>query len=254
MPHFCSAFGCTNERSVKTKQKGITFHSFPKNTDRRRAWVAAVRRKDFVPSDSSVICSCHFRPEDFDRTGQTVRLRDGVTPSVFNFPEYLCKVPSTSRSTRTSQAALQSPDVQVQPPDNQEESTSDHQYALDLIDVKRKLTEAQERVDELQRKLRNARDRERRHTKTVKSLLQDLKEKKLLTEELQHTSSRTSQSSSRTSKSCCMTPKTSSRTHKTFSRTSKTSSRTSNTSSRTSKSSSRTSKHPLGTLKLSHVL
>uniref|UniRef100_UPI001446F7D3 THAP domain-containing protein 6-like n=1 Tax=Epinephelus lanceolatus TaxID=310571 RepID=UPI001446F7D3 len=186
MPHFCSAFGCTNERSVKTKQKGITFHSFPKNTDRRRAWVAAVRRKDFVPSDSSVICSCHFRPEDFDRTGQTVRLRDGVTPSVFNFPEYHCKVPSTSRSTRTSQAALQSPDVQVQPPDNQEESTSDHQYALDLIDVKRKLTEAQERVDELQRKLRNAKDRERRHTKTVKSLLQDLKEKKLLTEELQH--------------------------------------------------------------------
>ncbi|XP_049911307.1 uncharacterized protein LOC126396951 [Epinephelus moara] len=55
-----------------------------------------------------------------------------------------------------------------------------------LIDVKQKLTEAQERVDELQRKLRNARDRERRHTKTVKSLLQDLKEKNLLTEELQH--------------------------------------------------------------------
>ncbi|KAL7383334.1 hypothetical protein ABVT39_008906 [Epinephelus coioides] len=160
--------------------------SFPKNTDRRRAWVAAVRRKDFVPSDSSVICSCHFRPQDFDRTGQTVRLRDGVTPSEFSFPEHLCKVPSTSGSTRTSQAALQSPDVQVQPPDDQEESTSDHQYALDLIDVKQKLTEAQERVDELQRKLRNSRDRERRHTKTMKSLLQDLKEKNLLTEELQH--------------------------------------------------------------------
>ncbi|KAL7383335.1 hypothetical protein ABVT39_008906 [Epinephelus coioides] len=95
-------------------------------------------------------------------------------------------VPSTSGSTRTSQAALQSPDVQVQPPDDQEESTSDHQYALDLIDVKQKLTEAQERVDELQRKLRNSRDRERRHTKTMKSLLQDLKEKNLLTEELQH--------------------------------------------------------------------
>lgn len=60
----------------------------------------------------------------------------------------------------------------------------DHQYALDPVKVKRKLTEAQEKVVELQRELRNAKDRERRHKKTVKSLLKDLKHKNMLQQEL----------------------------------------------------------------------
>lgn len=61
----------------------------------------------------------------------------------------------------------------------------DHQYALDPVKVKKKLTEAQERVEELQRILRNAKDRERRRKKVVKSLLKDLKHKNMLTKELQ---------------------------------------------------------------------
>ena len=61
----------------------------------------------------------------------------------------------------------------------------DHQYALDPIKVKKKLTEAQEKVEELQRDLRNAKDRERRNKKTVKSLQEDLKHKNMLTKELQ---------------------------------------------------------------------
>lgn len=61
----------------------------------------------------------------------------------------------------------------------------DHQYALDPVKAKEKLAVSQENVAKLQRDLRNAKDRERRKKKTVGSLLEDLKNNKMLTEELE---------------------------------------------------------------------
>nr|XP_020443080.1 THAP domain-containing protein 2-like isoform X2 [Monopterus albus] len=186
MPDFCAAFGCSNERNTKTKEQGITFHRFPKDHVKRQTWTLALRRRDFVPNDRSVVCSSHFKAEDFDRTGQTTRLREGVVPSVFVFSDQLYKVPSTPRLSKTSQkAASECPDVHVQPSEDLQQSASDHQYALDPVKVKKKLTEAQEMVEELQRDLRNAKDRERRHKRTMKSLIEDLKRRNMLTEELQ---------------------------------------------------------------------
>ncbi|KAK2862075.1 hypothetical protein Q5P01_001608 [Channa striata] len=186
MPDFCAAFGCSNERNDKTKQEGISFHRFPKDKVKRRAWTAALRRRNFEPNDRSVVCSCHFKSEDFDKTGQTTRLKEGVIPSVFSFTDHSRKVPSSSRTSRTSQkAAAAIPDVCVKLSKNVEQLSSDHLYALDPVKVKKKLTEAQERLEELQRDLRNAKDRERRHKKTVETLLEDLKQRNLLTEELQ---------------------------------------------------------------------
>ncbi|XP_067360234.1 THAP domain-containing protein 2-like isoform X1 [Channa argus] len=186
MPDFCAAFGCSNERNAKTKQQGITFHRFPKDKVKRRTWTAALRRRNFEPNDRSVVCSCHFKSEDFDKTGQTTRLKEGVIPSIFSFTDHLRKVSTSSRTSRTSQkAAAAIPDVSVKLSKNVEQLTSDHLYALDPVKVKKKLTEAQERLEELQRDLRNAKDRERRHKKTVETLLEDLKQRNLLTEELQ---------------------------------------------------------------------
>ncbi|KAK9964091.1 hypothetical protein ABG768_005290, partial [Culter alburnus] len=62
---------------------------FPSDTGLRRQWEVAIRREGFVVTESSKLCSEHFKPDDFDRTGQIVRLRDGATPSVFNFPCHL---------------------------------------------------------------------------------------------------------------------------------------------------------------------
>ncbi|XP_062380752.1 THAP domain-containing protein 2-like [Sardina pilchardus] len=116
MPDFCAAFGCSNERNEKTKQQGITFHRFPNDKLRRNAWQAAVRRKLFEPTHRTVLCSFHFKPEDFDRTGQTVRIREGVIPSIFKFPDRRSKIPGgkpTSRTIRTSnQAAKEIPGSQ----------------------------------------------------------------------------------------------------------------------------------------------
>uniref|UniRef100_A0A3Q3IUG1 THAP-type domain-containing protein n=1 Tax=Monopterus albus TaxID=43700 RepID=A0A3Q3IUG1_MONAL len=181
MPDFCAAFGCSNERNTKTKEQGITFHRFPKDHVKRQTWTLALRRRDFVPNDRSVVCSSHFKAEDFDRTGQTTRLREGVVPSVFVFSDQLYKVGATGKLPHKK--LLQS--VQMFMFSHQRTFSSqphltlpffqDHQYALDPVKVKKKLTEAQEMVEELQRDLRNAKDRERRHKRTMKSLIEDLK-------------------------------------------------------------------------------
>uniref|UniRef100_A0A3Q2PUQ3 THAP-type domain-containing protein n=1 Tax=Fundulus heteroclitus TaxID=8078 RepID=A0A3Q2PUQ3_FUNHE len=92
MPDFCLAYGCTNKRALQTRSRGITFHKFPKDTTLRKKWELAVRRDGFVATNHSMLCSEHFKEEDFDRTGQIVRLRLNVIPSIFNFPTSLQKV------------------------------------------------------------------------------------------------------------------------------------------------------------------
>ncbi|XP_010770253.1 THAP domain-containing protein 6-like [Notothenia coriiceps] len=107
MPDFCAAYGCSNRRSLQTRTRGITFHVFPKTGERRRQWEVALRRDGFVSCGSE-----HFRSEDFDRTGQTVRLKDGVVPTVFNFPAHLQRSEAT-RSTTTSRRAEDEPQPNV---------------------------------------------------------------------------------------------------------------------------------------------
>ncbi|XP_048116543.1 LOW QUALITY PROTEIN: THAP domain-containing protein 2-like [Alosa alosa] len=171
MPDFCASYGCSNERNKKKKkQQGITFHRFPKDKQRRQSWAIALRREGFEPKDRTVLCSCHFRPEDFDKSGQTVRLRQGAIPSIFKFPDRLSKV---CYSICFNHNILLRNIFQ------------DHQYALDPVKAKEKLIVYQKNVEKLRRDLRNAKDRERRQKKTVSSLLEDLKKNKMLTEELE---------------------------------------------------------------------
>ncbi|CAL8259511.1 unnamed protein product [Arctogadus glacialis] len=58
----------------------------------RIKWEIALRRDGFAASDRTLLCSDHFRSEDFDRMEQTVRLKDGVVPTLFNFPAHLQRV------------------------------------------------------------------------------------------------------------------------------------------------------------------
>lgn len=189
MPVSCSAYGCKNKRTVLSKHRGITFHQFPKNPALRKAWILAFRRMDFKPSNKTVLCSDHFTEADFDRTGQTVRLREGVIPSVFSsFPNHLKRRPVKARSTQTSKRALE-PIIDHVPvpkcPEPPKPSVSDHHYALDPSQVKQKLTEAQARIKELERQLRNAKDRERRQKEVLKSLLERLDTGGMIYEEIE---------------------------------------------------------------------
>uniref|UniRef100_A0A3Q3K9Q6 THAP-type domain-containing protein n=1 Tax=Monopterus albus TaxID=43700 RepID=A0A3Q3K9Q6_MONAL len=85
IPKSCAAWGCFKR----------SFHKFPKDKGLQKQWETALIRERFSASSSTVLCSEHFRQEDFDRTGQTVRIRKGVILSVFCFPAHLQKVRST---------------------------------------------------------------------------------------------------------------------------------------------------------------
>ncbi|XP_056621389.1 THAP domain-containing protein 6-like [Triplophysa dalaica] len=212
MPDSCAAWGCKNRRTTQTRSRGITFHKFPKEKHLRRQWEISARKNVSV---HSVLCSEHFRPEDFDRTGQTVRIRDGVRPSVFSYRT--CKKP---RKTRTSQKALEELPVDYSlkkqktgqsqktlqdlpvdyslkirkiSPDSNTLSNSkgvphniDHCYALPSSPaiIKARLHEALARVESLEREIRNMRSRERRAKNSVHELLEDLKQKNLINGEL----------------------------------------------------------------------
>ncbi|XP_076826510.1 protein cholesin isoform X2 [Brachyhypopomus gauderio] len=187
MPVFCAACGCNNRRSIETKSRGITFHKFPRVIDLRRQWEVAVRREGFVATESSKICSEHFKPDDFDRTGQIVRLRDGVTPTVFSFSSHL-KRPVVKRSTKPSRKAVENLPVDLSQhiPEREPQSNDDHSYDLPRSPtyLQARLREALGRVKTLQREKLNAKARERRAKKTIMSLLEDLKEKNRINEEL----------------------------------------------------------------------
>lgn len=59
-------------------------YRFPSDPKRRKQWELACRRADLVVNNNSRICSGHFLEADFDRTGQTTRIREGVVPSVIS--------------------------------------------------------------------------------------------------------------------------------------------------------------------------
>ncbi|XP_068098492.1 THAP domain-containing protein 7 [Hyperolius riggenbachi] len=117
MVRSCSAANCVNRQTALTKRKGITFHRFPKEESRRTLWVNAVLDShaaigsEWTPSVHSSLCSQHFHDKQFDRTGQTVRLRDSAVPMIFSTISYSkmprhCSAPGCttrdSRQTRDS--------------------------------------------------------------------------------------------------------------------------------------------------------
>ncbi|XP_059193939.1 THAP domain-containing protein 6-like isoform X2 [Centropristis striata] len=188
MPHSCAAWNCTNRFTVQTRSQGLTFHRFPKDKEQRKQWETAVRREGFSATPSSMLCSEHFRPEDFDRTGQTVRIRAGAVPSVFCFPAHLHRpvVTRTPQTSKKAQETLSDCSHLVQEAEPLPLPNVDHSYALPSSheDLRARLRGALARVESLERERRNAKDRERRAKNTVSGLLQDLRAKQLINEEL----------------------------------------------------------------------
>jgi hypothetical protein len=63
----------------------FTFHRYPAEPVRKQKWVEVVNRLNWKPSTFSVVCSKHFRPEDFEpktEFGKKVRLKNTAVPSV----------------------------------------------------------------------------------------------------------------------------------------------------------------------------
>ncbi|XP_045460587.1 THAP domain-containing protein 1-like isoform X2 [Harmonia axyridis] len=100
MPSSCAAYNC----SVRSKKgSGVKFHRFPKNEEIRQKWVTAMRRKDFNPSPTTVICSNHFKTEDYYLNPYRNKvLKEGAVPSIFNCPGLGPKIKTTKKKLITN--------------------------------------------------------------------------------------------------------------------------------------------------------
>ncbi|XP_018956275.2 THAP domain-containing protein 6 [Cyprinus carpio] len=189
MPDSCAAWGCKNRRTIQSRYRGITFHKFPKEKALRRQWEIATRRKGFSASDCSVLCSEHFKPQDVDRTGQIVRIREGAKPSVFSFPAHLQR-PVAPRKTRTSRKAEERPqmDCSQQLQETKPLPNVDHSYALpaDPNYINAKHREPFDKFQRPERDMRNVKKREQRAKNMVLALLEDLNGKNFINDELKH--------------------------------------------------------------------
>ncbi|XP_056598975.1 uncharacterized protein LOC130417222 [Triplophysa dalaica] len=76
----CCALGCNMTSGTNTLSK-IKMLRFPKDEERRRAWIAALRRETWQPGKNSKICSTHFV------TGKKSDdpLHPDYVPSIFSF-------------------------------------------------------------------------------------------------------------------------------------------------------------------------
>ncbi len=99
MVHRCVVFGCGN-----ITQDSVRLHGFPSDPTLVRRWrrfVTRTRAKWNGPSSTSVICSAHFKEEDFENSVQFSMglankriLRKCAVPSVY--PQGTCRTQATA--------------------------------------------------------------------------------------------------------------------------------------------------------------
>lgn len=66
------------------------------NEERRKLWLEAIGRPDFLPSASSVVCSRHFKEEEFERKATLVCLSKNAVPRLLEADSENLPVPKVS--------------------------------------------------------------------------------------------------------------------------------------------------------------
>ena len=101
MVRSCVVYKCFNKADGKGKQ--LSFFRFPKNKRKRQAWIKAVNRAGWLPTEASYICSEHFEggwhsddPED-----------NNYRPTIFSYKEQLASVSDEARKNRRCKRNLE---------------------------------------------------------------------------------------------------------------------------------------------------
>ena len=82
MVHCCVPLCKSNYR----KNPELSYHEFPANNDMKSAWLKAISRKNFQPNDksnSSRVCSKHFKEDDYIPNTKYRLLKRASIPSIF---------------------------------------------------------------------------------------------------------------------------------------------------------------------------
>ena len=89
----CSAPGCKN-RSEKTRERGVTFHSLPKKNVMAKKWLEQLRRDERFLPKNLYVCNEHFKDDCFETEyrfqllgGNTRRrsLKKDAFPTIFQW-------------------------------------------------------------------------------------------------------------------------------------------------------------------------
>ena len=76
MSNNCAVYGCNNNKKKACDQQ-ISYFKFPKNNDIKAKWIHSCYRSDNINTKHAVICSIHFRDEDYE---------DDLKARVLNIP------------------------------------------------------------------------------------------------------------------------------------------------------------------------
>nr|XP_040571855.1 THAP domain-containing protein 2-like [Lepeophtheirus salmonis]XP_040571856.1 THAP domain-containing protein 2-like [Lepeophtheirus salmonis] len=199
----CSAYKCHYKSGDKKSSGNLSFHRFPKDKDLKREWIRNTGRANFQPSESAILCSCHFEDDCF-KTPRTERprLKDDAIPTIFKeIPEHLQKEIKL-KSFRRSASKLRSDDwekkIAKKKCDRLKEKKRqqklllklqknvflDHCYSFgDVQTLERKFMENTERLETLQKKLKIQLARNCQFKKDVnfmKEVIDDLREQKFV--------------------------------------------------------------------------
>ncbi|XP_065068263.1 uncharacterized protein LOC135693661 [Rhopilema esculentum] len=108
MPKYCCVFSCNADYEINPN---LSFHGFPTDTKRSKAWEMRICRADYTPSRSSYVCSRHFELADFSQIRNYTpvefrkqRLKRSAVPSL-NLRGAECDEREPKRQSKVSQKA-----------------------------------------------------------------------------------------------------------------------------------------------------
>ena len=100
MPTHCCVPGCTKEGYREEHGSKVSYFQFPREKIVKKKWIQAIRRdegKDFKISDSTKVCSRHFRNEDLKKTlAGKICLKPGAIPSIFFLDSHVASQEETT--------------------------------------------------------------------------------------------------------------------------------------------------------------
>ncbi|XP_002130150.2 THAP domain-containing protein 1-like [Ciona intestinalis] len=90
--------GSEDEESEMKRKQPRTFHSFPKDMQKRKQWEVKLRLPKLKLTNCSLICSDHFYERDITRSSKNVMLKADAIPRRFKkFPKHLKEKPKVER-------------------------------------------------------------------------------------------------------------------------------------------------------------
>ncbi|XP_030219069.1 uncharacterized protein LOC115548498 isoform X3 [Gadus morhua] len=103
MPGLCSAYSCSNERTVNNRNRGITFHKFPVHLQKGRA-ASTSRRADeslsVASNDSPEMTTSHPQPQPNDDHGYALPASPTAVKAKVN--EHLARVESLAQEKKNA--------------------------------------------------------------------------------------------------------------------------------------------------------